>query len=104
MRKFIFLSLLTGLFIAGCSQHDLAPIKGPDGHDWLAISCKNSASACWRAAGDLCPTGYETADEMQSTSHGFLFFGHHMRDEMLIRCKSSEVAAESQLRAAPKSE
>jgi hypothetical protein len=90
MRKFIFLSLVfPGLFIAGCSEHDLTPLKGPDGQEWVAISCTHGAKNCWKAAGDFCPGGYIAADEVQSTTRHFLF-STHTRDEMLIRCKAPD--------------
>ncbi|HEY1958828.1 MAG TPA: hypothetical protein VGH28_24610 [Polyangiaceae bacterium] len=89
MHKFIACVLAAStLFAVACSQHDLSPIKGPDGQEWVAISCKDSARECWRAAGDFCPGGWETADEVQSRTHGFLIFGHHVRNEMLVRCKA----------------
>jgi hypothetical protein len=99
MNKFILLSFIfSGLAIAGCSQHDLTPLKGPDGQEWVAISCTHGAKNCWKAAGDFCPGGYVAADEVQSTTHGFLF-SSHMRDEMLIRCKAPEANAEPQQHA-----
>ena len=93
MRKIVFsLLAVSCLFAVACAQHDLSPIKGPDGQEWVAISCRDNARECWRAAGEFCPGGWETADEIQTRSHGFLIFGHHMKNEMLVRCKAPEVA------------
>ena len=87
MRNLIIASLLvSGLFVLGCSRAELSPIKGPDGQEWVAITCSHGAQNCWKAAADFCPNGYETADEVQST-HGFLLF-KHTRDELLARCTS----------------
>jgi hypothetical protein len=89
MKKiFLVAFAISGLFALGCTSHDFTAIKGPDGQEWVAISCKDSVQGCWKVAGDFCPTGYDTADEVQTKGHGFLFFGHHVRNEMLIRCKS----------------
>ena len=89
MRNLALLSLVfVGLFTAGCSQASLTPLKGPDGQQWVAITCSHDAATCWKAAGNFCPGGYIAADEVQSTHRGFLF-SSHMRDEMLIRCKTS---------------
>jgi hypothetical protein len=86
------------LAVAGCS-HAVTPVKGPDGQEWVAISCSHGAKNCWKAAGEFCPLGYETADEVQS-SRGFLFFKHD-KDEMLVRCKAPvNVAAASSPRPA----
>ena len=91
MRRHWMVSLLIpGLFIVGCSGARLSPVKGPDGQEWVAISCSHRAQNCWEAAASFCPNGYETADEVQST-HGFLF--KHSRDEMLVRCTSPQAAA-----------
>jgi hypothetical protein len=81
------LALVT-LIGSGCARGEVQQVKGPDGQAWLAISCKDSAETCWKTAGDFCAAGYETADEVQSKSRGFLIFGHHMRDEMLVRCNA----------------
>jgi hypothetical protein len=88
MRKLLSLAFLTALFTVGCSHRDLTPVKGPDGQEWVAISCRDNASNCWQTAGEFCPNGYEIGDEVQSTSRGFLIFGRHARNEMLIRCKA----------------
>jgi hypothetical protein len=94
MRKILVFGLVvSGLFVLGCSKPELTPVKGPDGQEWVAITCSRGAKNCWKAAGEFCPNGYESADEVQSTTHGFLF-STHMRDEMLVRCKSPEASAE----------
>jgi hypothetical protein len=94
MRKIALLPILFCLVVVGCTHSSLSALKGPDGQEWVAISCTHSAKNCWQAAGEFCPAGWVVADEVQSTAHGILPFSHHMRDELLIRCKSpSEVAA-----------
>jgi hypothetical protein len=92
MRRFaLVLLVISGSLLFGCSSTHLTPVKGPDGQEWVAISCSHGAKNCWKAAADFCPIGYETADEVQST-HGFLFM-KHSRDEMLIHCVSPQAAA-----------
>jgi hypothetical protein len=81
---------LTSLAVAGCS-HSVTPVRGPDGQAWVAVSCSHGAKNCWKTAGELCPVGYEVADEVQST-RGFLFF-KRQTDEMLIRCKAPPTVA-----------
>jgi hypothetical protein len=91
MNKIVMSAIVASILgIAGCS-HDAAPVRGPDGQEWVALSCSHDARGCWRKAGEFCPTGYDVADEVQST-HGFLFF-KHQNEEMLIRCKPALVAA-----------
>jgi hypothetical protein len=90
MNKIVASAIVVSLFaLAGCAR-DASPVKGPDGQEWVAISCSHDARGCWQKAGEFCPTGYEVADEVQST-HGFLLF-KHQKEEMLIRCKAAEVA------------
>ena len=88
----IFRSFLVGSFLAtvACS-HAATPVKGPDGQEWVAITCSHGAKSCWEEAGQFCPLGYETADEVQS-SHGFLVF-KHQQNEMLVRCKAPPAVA-----------
>jgi hypothetical protein len=93
MRKLLLIAAAASALLAtACSKPDLMPVKGPDGHEWVAITCSRNARSCWKAAGEFCPNGYESADEVTSTTHGLLF-STHMRDEMLIRCKGPESAA-----------
>ena len=94
MRKLLFslALIIPGVFVFGCSKADLTPVKGPDGQEWVAISCSHGAKNCWKAAAEFCPNGYENADEVQTT-HGFLF-AKHTRNEMLVRCKAPTAAAE----------
>ena len=77
------LFVISAFVSIGCS-HTVTPVKGPDGAEWVAISCSHGAKNCWKTAGEFCPLGYETADEVQST-RGFFVFKHD-KDEMLVRC------------------
>jgi hypothetical protein len=90
MHKILVASfLLTSLAFVGCSH--VTPVKGPDGQEWVAVSCSHGAKNCWKTAGEFCPLGYDTADEVQST-RGFLFF-KHQTNEMLIHCKPPPAVA-----------
>jgi len=92
MSRVILLSLIVpAVFGLGCSKADLTPVRGPDGQEWVAISCSHGARSCWEAAAEFCPNGYESADEVQTT-HGFLF-AKHTRDEMLVHCRAPQAAA-----------
>jgi hypothetical protein len=95
MHKLIVIGLAFSAVLLGfgCARSEVTSVKGPDGQEWLAISCKDNAQNCWRAAGEVCAGGWETASEVSSQSHGFLFFGRHMRDEMLVRCKTPDRTA-----------
>jgi hypothetical protein len=86
MRRLLAVGFLfaMGFLVGGCASARLTPVKGPDGQEWVAISCSHGTTSCWEAAADVCPSGYETVDEVQTT-HGFLF-AKHSREEMLIRC------------------
>jgi hypothetical protein len=98
MRHFKSLGfVILGLFVFGCSRANLTAVKGPDGQEWVAISCSHDVKSCWKAAADFCPFGYETADEQQTT-HGFLFV-RHTRDEMLVHCRSPQAATAGPSRA-----
>jgi hypothetical protein len=99
MRPILFpIIAVFALPIAGCFGSSMTPLKGPDGQEWVAISCEHGAKSCWKAAGDFCPGGYIAADEVQSTER-HLIFASHTKDEMLIRCKNPGDAAEQAARA-----
>src|SRR6185437_15192043 len=78
------------LAAAGCSQ-SVTPVRGPDGQEWVAVSCSHGEKNCWQAAGEACPLGYDKADEAHS-SRGFLFF-RRQTNEMLIHCKPPPAVA-----------
>ncbi len=106
MNRAIFATfVVSSLLVAACSH--MSPVKGPDGQEWVAISCSHDVKNCWKAAGDFCPLGYVTADEVQSTRHGLLPFSRRETDEILIHCKAPSVqsaALESRPGAEPRKE
>lgn len=62
------LALVLGLGACGSGQvtvreSHIEPVGGPDGSPgWFAVDCWGSKSHCLRAAGRVCPDGYQTTD------------------------------------------
>jgi hypothetical protein len=84
--------------VASACGPTATPIRGPDGTQWWSIACRHSQSECWAKAGDVCPRGYETADQSGGTTGATAInTGYtttvvtHYRGEMLIRCKRRHV-------------
>jgi hypothetical protein len=81
-----------------CSYRDSRPMTGPDGRQWLAVTCTHGADNCWQEAADRCPRGYVTAEQDHSTTPGTFGNGGTLvtvtqqRGEMLIQCREPPVA------------
>lgn len=64
MRSIIAVSSVA-LLVVGCTS--AKPVNGPDGEPgWYLIKCENDRSNCIVKAGDVCPRGYEVADDQKS--------------------------------------
>jgi hypothetical protein len=62
-------SLLGSAFVAlvalsamACNRVRVEDVRGPDGGEWVRISCKHMDKRCFRAAANICPSGYYFAD------------------------------------------
>jgi hypothetical protein len=84
-KKVVFLVVI--LASAGCSHH-AARVVSPDGDPAYALRC-STMSACYEAAGDNCPNGYERLDQMTSreTRSGLINSSTATKTDWLIRCK-----------------
>ena len=82
--------------LSGCSNRDSRPVTGPDGKQWLAVTCTDGADNCWKEAAERCPRGYVTADSHHSTTtsaigapSGGLVAYPSEQGQMLIRCREA---------------
>jgi hypothetical protein len=59
--RFAFMALvaLSGM---ACNRVRVEDVRGPDGGDWVQISCKHMDKKCFRTAASICPSGYYFAD------------------------------------------
>lgn len=93
--KFIAMMMAMSV-MAGCaasSQH----FRGPDGSDWVSISCRRNQGNCYEEAGLTCPNGYQVQD--QSGRQGAVAISSYnryggsttvvptYRGEMIVKCK-----------------
>ena len=70
-------------------------IRGPDGTmNWYSIECKRSQANCYEEAGEVCPNGYDVADQggqsgtyVQANQNGATAIPIY-RGHMLIKCKT----------------
>lgn len=69
-------------------------VRGPDGEDgWYSIRCVRSHSNCVEEAGEVCPNGYDVADQdkrqgvygQRNANSGFVTTTY--QGEMLIKCR-----------------
>lgn len=92
MRKYFSL-LFFAFLTAGCVKHVRHEvINGPDGKSAISMRCGN-IPACLKAAGEMCPSGYQTLKETSEVSSGSSWGGGYHRGTkttgtMLIRCNS----------------
>ncbi|MDB4941495.1 MAG: hypothetical protein JWP97_1029 [Labilithrix sp.] len=60
MSLFGTLALVT---TAACNRVRVEEVRGPDGSDaWVRISCRHMDQKCYRAAAQVCPSGYYFAN------------------------------------------
>ena len=82
-----------------CSYRDSRPMSGPDGRQWLAVTCSHGEDNCWQEAAERCPRGYVTADkaggitEGAFATNGTLVTFPQQRGQMLIQCREPQVAS-----------
>ena len=58
----LVLVALIALAGTACNRVHVEDVRGPDGADWVRISCRRMDKKCFRAAANLCPSGYYFAD------------------------------------------
>lgn len=42
--------------------------KGPNGRDAYSMQCGNDSGACYRRAGEVCPSGYDILNQQTGTA------------------------------------
>ena len=53
---------LVALSAVACNRVRVEDVRGPDGGEWVRISCKHMDQKCFRTAATMCPSGYYFAD------------------------------------------
>src|SRR4051794_18578674 len=53
---------LVALSAVACNRVKVQDVQGPDGGEWVRISCKHMDQKCYRVAANMCPNGYYFAD------------------------------------------
>ena len=58
--RLVTLALGTTLLAAtvACNRVRVEDVKGPDGGDWVRISCRHMDRRCYQVASRMCPSGY----------------------------------------------
>jgi hypothetical protein len=81
-----------GVMLPNCYAESRS-VRGPDGERWHAIDCRRSQTNCYEKAGEVCPHGYDVADEgghsgtvLVANQYGAYAVPHY-RGHMLIKCK-----------------
>ncbi len=77
------------LLLAACQAPGSTRIVGPDGSPMAHLHCGSDQGACFRMAGELCPSGYELKAVLSGNDGNFL-----------VRCRA--VSAPSATALAPK--
>src|SRR5687768_6459725 len=57
---------------AACQSQGAQRIVGPDGSQMSHVHCGSDQAACFRIAGELCPTGYELRPVLSTNDGNFL--------------------------------
>jgi len=83
------LALLT-LGLAACQAPGATRIVGPDGSPMAHVHCGADQGACFRLAGELCPTGYEMRPVLRQSDGNFL-----------IRCRAAAALAAAPVCSTP---
>lgn len=73
---------LTGWLLQACATPGASKIVGPDGSPMAHVHCGSDQAACFRLAGELCPTGYDLKPVMSGSDGNFL-----------VRCRAAALAA-----------
>jgi hypothetical protein len=58
---FAFVGLVAFSAVA-CNRVKVQDVQGPDGGEWVRISCKHMDKRCFQVAANICPSGYYFAD------------------------------------------
>jgi len=63
-RSFVGIAALAlvALSAVACNRVKVQDVRGPDGGEWVRISCKHMDQKCFKTAATICPTGYYFAD------------------------------------------
>lgn len=81
VRALLLLAASVGVG-AGCATPGATRIVGPDGSPMAHVHCGAEQAACFRLAGELCPTGYEMQPVLRGSDGNFL-----------VRCRVARVVA-----------
>ncbi len=73
---------LVALGLVACQTPGATRIVGPDGSAMAHVHCGADQGACFRLAGELCPTGYEMRPVLRGNEGNFL-----------IRCRAASATA-----------
>jgi hypothetical protein len=96
MPRIVPLSLV---LVAAAACASATPVNGPDGQPgWFSISCKKDQTNCYEKAGEVCPSGYVTADSQSHSgtavnagmTQGAAWMSAHptYQGDMLIKCQA----------------
>jgi hypothetical protein len=77
---------LLALALASCASPGSQRIVGPDGSAMAHVHCGSDQGACFRIAGELCPSGYELKPVLSGNDGNFL-----------VRCRDARVAQSVQV-------
>jgi hypothetical protein len=69
-----------------CACTSAKKVNGPDGEPgWYAIKCEDDRSNCLEKAGETCPKGYQTAEDVAGPS----VYGvrNSVSFRMLVKCR-----------------
>src|SRR5688572_1322853 len=86
----LFGLLASGL--VGCQTPGATRIVGPDGSPMAHVHCGSNQGACFRLAGELCPSGYELQPVLRHSDGNFL-----------IRCRTGAAVAATPVCPSPSS-
>jgi hypothetical protein len=70
------------LAVAGCQSPGSQRIVGPDGSPMAHVHCGADQGACFRVAGELCPSGYDIKPVLRGSDGNFL-----------VRCRNAGTPA-----------
>ena len=62
--RLLKLALGTAILVAtvACNRIHVEDVKGPDGGEWVRISCRHMDRRCYQTASRMCPSGFYFAD------------------------------------------